>query len=79
LHNDFVLMGDLNVKLQTYVNRSRTSYLNICIFMEHAHPSYAHIILEMSMIGTSSNQNFMANPRLSCSLFLPSNRQRQQN
>jgi len=53
-------MGDLNVKLRTSVNRSRTSYLNICISMEHAHPSYAHIILEMSMIGTSSNQNFMA-------------------
>jgi hypothetical protein len=47
-------------KLQTFVNRSRTFHLNICISMEHAHPSYAHIILEMSMIGTSSSQNFMA-------------------
>ncbi len=60
MHNDFAFMGDLNFKLQTSNIRSKTSHLNICISMKHAHPSYAHIIFEMSITETSSNQNFMA-------------------
>jgi hypothetical protein len=37
------------LKLQTFLTGSRTFHLDACIFMEHAHPLYAHIVFSMSV------------------------------
>jgi hypothetical protein len=36
-------------KLKTSFTESRISHLDECTSMDHAHPSYAHIILQMSL------------------------------
>jgi hypothetical protein len=37
-------MASSKFKLKNSLTRCRTSHLNACTFMEHAHPSYAHIV-----------------------------------
>jgi len=39
-----VFMASSKFKLKNSLTRCRTSHLNACTFMEHAHPSYAHIV-----------------------------------
>jgi hypothetical protein len=42
-------MAGSNFKLKTSLTGSRTFHLDACTPMEHAHPPYAHIVLQMSL------------------------------
>jgi hypothetical protein len=58
-------------KLHTKSFSYPTSGINASIFMEHAHPSYAHMVLQMSLtqIGSSSTKILCPNPAPMWSLF----------
>lgn len=57
--------------LKTSLTRSRTSRVNTSISIEHAHPSYAYMVLQMSLtkIGSSSTKILCPNPAPIWSLF----------
>jgi hypothetical protein len=42
-------MAVSNFKLNTSITGFKTSHLRACTAMKHAHPSYAHIVLQMSL------------------------------
>ncbi len=48
-HNVSTLYLSWHFKLKTSLVGSRSSHLDACTFIEHAHPSYQHIILWVSL------------------------------
>jgi hypothetical protein len=42
-----LFMAVSNFKLNTSITGLKTSQLHACTAMKHAHPSYAHIVLQM--------------------------------
>ncbi len=45
--NNFTLYGVFKIQLKISFINFKTSHLDACILMEHAHPSYAHIVFNM--------------------------------
>jgi len=64
-------MAGLNFKLKTSLPGSRTSHLDACTSIEHAYPSYVHIVLEMSLthLRQVRAKILCPNPMPMCSLF----------
>jgi hypothetical protein len=58
-----MFMASSKFQLKTsLIGCSSTSHPDACTYMEHAHPSYAHIVLQMSLthIPFSSSQKIYA-------------------